>query len=217
MSLDQYLGLIPDPNSTQPKYMDWVGVNLQPFVDDQTVLDSFTDAFDLNQAVGVQLDKIGELLQLSRRLKFQPGGGLNANLSDDRYRLALKAKILLNIWKGTKQEIYDFWRQYLPQYPILIGDGQDMSMTVLIIGMPNDTEDAIFFGYDTNTATIKGYDQSYWEGFDGVLRGMVKNHYFLPKPAGVKVNYAFTDTAAFAYDFESDYLKGYDAGSWITF
>lgn len=217
MALDDYLALIPPPNNIQPKFMDWMAVNLKPYVDTMAALASMDDAFNIDDAVGDQLDIIGDILRVPRRTNYQPDGGFSAIMDDDTYRIALKARIVLNQWKGTKDEIYDFWQQFLPDVPVLIQDNQDMSMSVLVMGMPNDLTGSVSFGLDMETDSIKGLDEGYWSGFGAPLRQLVTHGYFTPKPAGVSVGYSFMDTAVFALDIESTFLKGLDEGSWPTF
>lgn len=50
-------------------------------------------AYDVNTAVGVQLDKVGKLLNVSRLER-----------SDDDYRAAIKGRILVNNSKGTSRD-----------------------------------------------------------------------------------------------------------------
>jgi hypothetical protein len=69
---------------------------LQPFIDLAECLNTFDAAFDLETAVGFQLDVIGQYVGLSRLLTFQPAGGLSPILDDDMYRILLKAKISKN-------------------------------------------------------------------------------------------------------------------------
>lgn len=217
MDIQDYLDLIPPPNNIQPKFMEWLEKNFQPLIDSQTVINSMVEAFHIDEAVGDQLDVLGAILGLPRKVNFQPGGGASAILSDDFYRIALKAKIIQNQWKGTKNEIYDFWETFLPQYPVLILDNEDMSMSVLVAGMPNDLAGTKSFGYDAPDDEVGGYDEGYWEPFNGVLRDLVLNGYFTPKPAGVSVSYSFLEDPVFGYDLSSDLMKGYDEGEWISY
>lgn len=217
MSLQDYLSLIPAPNSIQPNYMAWEAANLQFLVDFINVMNNIPVAFTVTTASGVQLDRLGEILRVSRTLPYNPGGGASAVLIDDFYRIALLAKIVQNQWKGTKNEIYDFWAAFVSQYPVIIQDNQDMTMNVLVIGMPNNLVGTVEFGYDTETSTIKGYDEGYWDPIVGVLRGMVTHGYFTPKPAGVSVTYSFMNNPAYAYDQNSALLQGYDMGYWAAF
>lgn len=222
MDLQDYIDLIPPPNSIAPNYISWLTAWLQLYIDTQTALNDLVTQFDINLAVGDQLDIIGELLGLSRLVNFQPGGGLSAEMTDDQYRLVLQSKIILNQWDGTKAQIYEFWQTFFPQYPVIITDNQDMSMSVAVVGMPNDLTGTLSFGYDSageadGDTTLWGYDIGYWEPFNSLLRDLVLNNYFVPKPAGVSVSYTFIDDIAFGYDIDTDLMKGYDEGYWIDF
>lgn len=212
MQLSDYQALIPAPNSSQPKFMSWVSTNLQPYVDAQACLDTFATAFDIDTAVGVQLDMIGQILNVSRTVNFQPDGPVSPVLGDDNYRLVLKARILRNQWKGTKQEIYDFWQKHFPNSPALIQDNQDMTMTVLVVGMSNETTGVPFFGLDEEDATVKGFDEGYCDTFVGLTRKLVLEGYFVPKPAGVKTTYLFMNNPVFGFDVENSLIKGLDEG-----
>lgn len=217
LSLSDYQALIPGPNDKQPNFMAWLTASLELIVANQGLMGLMYDAFDLSKAVGNQLDILGEILGLPRTLDFQPSGGQDPVLEDDIYKIALYAKILKNQWKGTKQEIYDFWQTFLPQFPIVIQDNQNMSMNVTVFGMPNDTDGILTFGYGPETLTIGGYGHGYWGGqLASILRSMVRHHYFIPKPAGVAVYYSFSETPIFGYGVNSDYLKGYGQGYWSS-
>ena len=223
MDINDYLALIPPPNSIQPNFMAWFEANAEIAVEIQECLNSFDSAFFVDTAEGVQLDIIGELVGLSREVDFDPGGGASSILPDSLYRIALKAKILKNNWDGTKEQIYDFWAIWLPEYPVLIMDNEDMTMSVLVVGMPNDLTGTYIFAFGPEGgdgplgSILAGWGTGYWEGYVGILRGLVSNGYFTPKPAGVSVDYAFQDTPAFAFGFDTDYLKGWGDGEWVSF
>jgi hypothetical protein len=120
-------------------------------------------------------------------LNIDIGPEVSPILGDENYRMVLKAKIIENQWKGTKQEIYDFWDQFFPANPILILDNQDMTMDIIIYGMA-----------------------------PGIQQDLVRNGYIVPKPAGVGINYNFPTQPLFAYEYETPYLAGYDIGYWAT-
>lgn len=218
MSVDDYLAaLIPSPNNLAPNFMAWMAASLQPSVDTQTLFNDLTLAFDVRLAVGTQLDRLGEILNLSRRLNFQPQGGLSPMMTDDVYRLTLQAKILQNRWNGTKQQIYDFWQLFFPHYPILIQDNQDMTMSVVVFNMQPNNTGQVFFAYGEETATHKGYGEGYWSGFTGgLLQDIVRHGYFIPKPTGVSVTYTFSTSKLFSYGTESGLLAGYGEGHWTS-
>ena len=47
-----------------------------------------------------------------------------------------------------------------------------------------------------------------------LLNSLVTHGYIIPKPAGVRVNYAVSEHPLFAYDMDSSTQKGYDLGWW---
>lgn len=185
--LSDYIGLIPYPNNNKPNFIAWLTGYVQLLLNNITMLESIIDAFNLELAVGDQLDVAGQILNLSRKVSFQPSGGASPVLDDDTYRIVLKAKVFQNQWKGTIPEIYDYWIKTFPEYPILIQDNQDMTMTVLVLGTG-----------------------------PGILQDLVVNGYFVPKPSGVRVNYGFSLNPIFSYGLDTTYLKGYNQGYWAS-
>lgn len=190
-TLDEYLDfLIPPPNSIQPKFVAWVSALLQVLLDTQDVLQEVIEAFHVDTAVGKQLDIVGQILGRSRRINFQPSDGSSPVLNDDDYRLILKAKIIQNQWRGTKPEIYEFWTLHFPDIPIIVVDNGDMTIDVHIIGL-----------------TV-------------LQQELAANFYYFPKPAGVRINFFFGEeydpgaNPLFAYDRDTDTMKGYDQGYW---
>lgn len=218
MDLQTYLDLIPAPNNLQPNLLAWLSGILQPTIDTMIVLGQLTPAFDINTAVGDQLDVLGQILNLSRILNFQPDGGINPVLDDPTYRIVLIAKIIQNQWDGSKGELYTFLQTFLPQYPVLIADNQNMTMNVLVLGMANAATGAAIFSFDLNASPYFGFDVGFWFTITtSLLRQLVVHGYFTPKPAGVHVNYSFSDGVFFALDTESTFLQGFDQGSWASF
>lgn len=221
MNIQDYLDLIPPPNSIQPNFMAWIQANLEPYVDVEVALEEIIAAFNIDVAVGDQLDAVGAILGQPRDIGIDLGSGASPILTDENYRIVLKARILYNHWDGTKDQIYDFWQAFLPEYPVMILDNQDMSMSVLVIGVSNDLEGTFAFAYDyletEGAPALTGYDLGYWFPFESILRILISNNFFTPKPAGVSVNYEFSDQIGFAYDQDTDFLKGYNEGYWIEF
>lgn len=216
-TIAEYLELIPPPSSLAPKFMAWMRVAMKISNDTQNVLNEIIEAFDIDTAVGNQLDVLGDLLNRPREVDFTPGGGASPILPDSMYRVVLKAQILKNIWKGTKGEIYDFWEKFFPDNPVLITDNQDMTMTVTVVNVPTTLEGTVTFSYDTDTDEEKGYDEGYWEGFQNIGIDLIENGYYTPKPAGVGVIYEFITDPVFAYDADSEFFKGYDeSAEWIA-
>ncbi|SCB10344.1 Protein of unknown function [Cupriavidus alkaliphilus] len=123
--LTDYTGLVTSEHSQRPKFMSVVAALAQPMVDLMNLLGGMPDKFDLDQAVGAQLDDVGRWVGISRRVSTPltgvyfsfdtPGVGFDQGswkgpfdsdtgltlLDDDTYRLVLRAKIGANHWDGT--------------------------------------------------------------------------------------------------------------------
>lgn len=123
--LTDYTALITSEHRDKPRFMGTVGALVQPIVDQMNVLQSMPAKFDLDNAVGVQLDDVGLWVGVSRKIRipltgiyfsfdiaglgfdqgiwkgpFDPDTGLTV-LDDDTYRLVIRAKIGANHWDGT--------------------------------------------------------------------------------------------------------------------
>lgn len=110
-------------------------------------------------------------------------------LPDDSYKVLIKAKIAANSWDGTTDGAYAIWDSLFPNFKILILDHQDMSYDLAFVGQPVDSltkalitggyiplrpegvmiNEYIFpidtnplFGWDLDTAYVKGWDSGSW-------------------------------------------------------
>lgn len=216
MTTDDYLSLITSEHRERPKFEATVSTSVSPFAKIQEVLLSLPAAFDIDVAVGVQLDAVGEWVGRSRRIdtpltgiyftwdsldlaegwdqgswkgEFDPDSGL-VDLPDDAYRTLLKAKIAANNWNGSIPQAYQIWvSAFGGDSILLIQDNQDMSMVIGIAGEP----------------------------LDSIEKALLVNGYIPLKPEGVKVNYyavAPSEGVLMAWDAESDALDGWDIGQW---
>ena len=125
LSINDYLDKITSFHAGKPKFAATIAATIQPFVDVQNFLVALEVAFDLDTAIGVQLDAVGERVGRSRKIPipipapwfawddpihcwdravwqgpYSPGNYLSS-LDDDTYRRLLRAKILSNKWDGT--------------------------------------------------------------------------------------------------------------------
>ena len=191
IDINTYLNRITSQHKTKPNYMALLKARLEPFTDLARCLESFDEAFDLETAVGVQLDINGQFIGLNRLLTFQPDGGISPLLDDFMYRLLLKAKISKNNWNGTATGMYKLWENLFPEYTILIRDNQDMTMTVYT---------------DMSTPFL--------------LSQLIQHEYIIPKPMGVRFNYIFLEKETVeALEYESaalsDYFRTFSIEDWI--
>lgn len=125
VDVSQYTGLITSEHADKPKFTAMVSAVAQCFVDQQNALGNFIPSFDLDEAVGDQLDTLGAWVGIGRRVRtpltgvyfsfdiagvgfdqgvwqgpFDPSTGITV-LDDDTYRLLIRAKIGANHWDGT--------------------------------------------------------------------------------------------------------------------
>ena len=217
MNIEEYKLLITSQYQNSTKFLDWLEANLEyseycfdiflkNHLTDETglmLLDeegqiledvlSPIDVFDIDVAIGMQLDILGVIIGVSRTLDFDiyfpsPSDRLTSVLEDDDYRILLKATIIKNHWRGRIQDLYDFFNILIPDINIVIKDNQDMSMTIGLFGNIND------------------------EITELITRGLI-----LPKPMGVLINYFFGTLPIFGYDFENTSIAGYDSGNWTDY
>lgn len=164
MSTSKYLNLITSEHKTKPKFMSWLNIALGYVDDAENASSSIIPAFDLDNAIGVQQDILGQIVGISRILSFQPSDGSSPVLDDDTFNLILRAKIAQNQWDGTTKGILDTWNNVLPGLNLYIADNQDMSMNAIVTG----------------TSTL-------------LQQNLIANGYIVPKPQGVSIQYEFED------------------------
>lgn len=146
---DDYVRLITPWQSTKAKFVATVRVNVAPHSAAQVVIASLPAAFDVDYAVGAQLDVDGEWVGRSRNVLVPipvtyfsfgvTGAGWNeafwkgpydttqgiSQLPDSLYRPLLYTKIAANSWDGTTDSAEAILRTYFtdPATNIFIDDG----------------------------------------------------------------------------------------------
>jgi hypothetical protein len=165
-----YTDLIPSANADQPKFLAMVDVITQGAVDNLAAYALFDSAWDLDTAVGAQLDVLGLWIGMPRAVQvpisgvyfsldiagvgldqgvwFQTGNPLFSNvlLVDEPYRSALKAKALANRIGRSIYDIYSVTDILFSGTPtdVKIHDYGDMTMAFEITGAtPDDATLAI--------------------------------------------------------------------------
>ena len=83
LPLGYYQWLLTSQYVNSPKLNALLYVLLKKFDDVSQCLVKFDTAFDLDSAVGPQLDALGAIAGALRTVGFQPSGGVSATLDDD--------------------------------------------------------------------------------------------------------------------------------------
>lgn len=217
-TLADYLALIPPHNSAKPNFIASVSAALAPLADASAALAGLQAGFDLDTAVGAQLDVVGEWVGLSRVLttpvtgvyfEFDGDGALGfdrgvwlgpgnsatglTQVDDETYRLFLRLKIAANNWDGTLGGAQAIMAALSTTNTyVFLQDNFDMTMTV---GLSGVIPSALF------VAILK--QANTWLRPAGV------------KLAGVNVTTVSGGTV-FGFDTDNVLIKGFDAGNWTN-
>jgi hypothetical protein len=150
ITLEEYLRRITAEHNQRPRFMATVELSVQPYVDGVNAALELIGLFDLDTAVGEQLDMLGQWVGITRfvsidtevwfsfdakpaHIGFDQGKWSNpyetaretVRLDDFHYRILLRARIASNQWDGTIPGAYQAWGTLLEGtgYQILIQDG----------------------------------------------------------------------------------------------
>lgn len=168
--ISPYTALITSEHNQQPNYMAMIAATMQPFADGIDILKSIPGSFDLDTAVGQQLDYTGKWIGAGRVIqvavptlffKFDTSGQgfdqaiwwdgsgsltVSYTLDDDTYRLLLYSKAAANSWNGSIPDAYRAWNiLFQGVYTIKIYDNGDMTMKMELDGpTPSSVTKAMF-------------------------------------------------------------------------
>lgn len=211
-----YLSRITSQYSQKPKFMTMVQNVIQPFADIIAVMESIPGLFDLDKAIGSQLDTVGQWVGVTRNIAvpltnvyftldnpalgfdsgtwfstFNPSSGV-VNLDDNAYRTLIRARIANNQWDGTIPGAYAVWNAVFAGTGIgvLIQDLENMHMVMALTGpVP-----------------------------DAVTTALFKGGYLNIKPATVHIDAYMTpsvpNTPYFGFDMNNSSISGFDTGAW---
>lgn len=168
LSLGYYLNLVTSEYRNSPKFLALLTAMLQKFDDISQCGVAMDQAFDIDNAVGPQLDLAGSIVGASRTVGFQPSGGVSPILDDATYRLLIKATAANNTWDGTIDGLQPLWATLFPGGRIIIADQQNMTAIIYIYGM-----------------------------FTSIEKDLITNGLIVPRPEGVLYNYTFSKAFGF--------------------
>ena len=212
----RYADLITGQHRDQPKFMATVAALCRPLADIANAAEGLPPRFDLDKAMGDQLDIIGLWVGVGRHLEepltgiyfaldtsgvgfddgiwmgpYDPDTGVTA-LPDDPYRTLIRARIANNQWDGSIPNARRFLASLFPANTVLIQDHGDMSLSYALLGpVP-----------------------------DAVTWALLTGGYLDLKPAGVRVSgYVMPSihgSPLFGFDAETGAVAGFDAGAWAV-
>lgn len=222
--MSKYTDLITNYHATKPLFFQHVDLSTRPLLDTSTSLNSLITAFDIDTAVGVQLDILGEWIGRTRYVSvpisgiyfswdtdglgfdqgvwqgpYDPDNGYTA-LSDETYRVILKAKIAINSWNGQNDT--------LP--PILDTALEGSGLRMQIVDNQNMTISIwVFPEVDIASVSLE-------------LIAAIKQGYLTVKAAGVwggSIEIPAVETPSvgskfFGFDMDNDFIAGFDDGAW---
>ena len=181
---DYYMNLLTSEYQISTKLKAWLNAVLQPFIQAGVIFGCMPiKYFDLDKAVGPQLDILGQIVGVNRTVNFQPSGGINPTLDDYTYRILLKAKIAQNQWDGQLDSLYTIWGQLFPGGVINVQDNQNMTASITLAG-----------------------------SFSSIIQDLITNGYIIPRPEAVEYNLFFATLPIFGFDQDNAYVAGFDLG-----
>ncbi len=179
-----YLKLITSEHYPRPKFRKYVETFIEEINPCIQVYNQINALFNLDIAMGDQLDKIGELLGVTREIPLKlPSGTI---LEDHFFKKVIRSKIYKNHWDGTREQLNNIMDALFPGTNWDIVDNQDMSVDIFLDNRKLNTVDQL----------------------------LLENGYYIPKPVGVRYNFHLTSDALFGYDTDTQYIKGWDKGRW---
>ncbi|WP_312062216.1 DUF2612 domain-containing protein [Pantoea septica] len=222
--MSKYTDLITNYHRGKPLFVDHVDLSTRPLTDTSTVLQNLLTAFDIDSAIGVQLDVLGEWIGRTRIVSqpisgvyfsldtdgvgwdqgiwqgpYDPDAGFTS-LSDDTYRIVLKAKIAINSWDGQNDSLPAILETALEGSGLRmqIVDNQDMTISVWV-----------FPEVDISQVSLE-------------LLAAIRQGYLTVKAAGVwagdiqtpSIETPSVGNRFFGFDMDNEYIAGFDDGAW---
>ncbi len=119
-----YLDFLTPHNRMKARFAALVETVISQVNDLFALLDSLSDTWSLDEAVGLQLDGIGALAGVPR-----PG-----QISDEDYRVYLRARLAARQWDGTNETLKEILQFAFPDRTAKLIDNQDGTVTATLSG-----------------------------------------------------------------------------------
>ena len=222
--MSKYTDLITNYHRGKPLFVDHIDLITRPLTDTASSIISFITEFDIDTATGAQLDILGKWIGRTRVVSqpisgiyfsfdtdglgfeqgvwqgpYDPDAGFT-NLSDDVYRIVLKAKIAINHWDGTNETLPEILDTALAGSGLKMQIVDNQNMTISIWVFPE---------VDISTVSLE-------------LLAAIRQGYLTVKAAGVfagdiqtpSVETPSVGNKFFGFDMDNDYIAGFDDGAW---
>ena len=186
LPIGYYTSIITSEYQLSPNFIAWLTAALRKLDDISQCLAGFVAAFDLDSAIGPQLDTLGLIVGQGRTVGFQPSNGVSPILDDTTYRILLKARIAQNSWNGQIGSLQAIWQNLFPGGRIAIQDNQNMTATVILSG-----------------------------SFTSIISDLITNGYIVPRPQAVEYTFVRGTAPYLGYDENNGYVAGWDTGHYI--
>lgn len=214
MSTD-YTALLTSAHRGQPRLTDTVSLLTSAISSISDTISALPSKFSVDDAVGAQLDVVGEWVGMSRYVRtpvsdpyfswdtadlgwdqgywkppFAPTEGV-VLLDDSTYRAAIRLKILTNHWQGRQE-----------------------AFTGIPVRLENAETENLIFAVDHMNMTMTFYVVG--PAISKVLLAVISQEGVLPKPMGVRiVAVLYSATPVFALSTSTTTQDGLDVGSFL--
>lgn len=160
--------------------------NEQQFMDEAVTKfwqDFNKNIFNLATCNTFGLELWGKLLGVARPTYLEQGVAYEYN--DEQYRLVLQARIYLLTFDGSVCALNKFFKMLFPEYPVIITDNYDMTVTIGFVQEPEDD-----------------------------IKTILRDSSFLPRPSGVEyiMNWQTDYTTVFGFEGQTP-TEGFDNGT----
>lgn len=230
--INYWLSKVPPLHANRPKFMAELAMLLQPLVDNRNLIEAMPSYFDIDQAIGVQLDAVGlwegrvrnipipiqscffslgdPVRGFGKGIWYNPSinpGVTYSSLDDDSFRSLLKAKAIANRWDGTVEMAQQVLDVFIPP-----GNGTFTFVQDNGLGTSNSSIGGMS-GSSGVTIGISGSIPSivYLEVLDQNLLSL--------KPAGVDTQVSITSVSGapiFGLGVDNNYIGGLGHGAWAV-
>lgn len=214
-TVEDYLNFLPAANTDKPLLRSAITAVIQDLVESNALVASIPGLYDIDVAVGSQLDVVGQWVGRSRNVDtpisgvyfsldtdgvgfdqgywqgpFDPATGV-ISLNDDIYRMFLYLQIAANQWDGSfarMQEILGGVFASASGSYLLVVDNYDMSITIGVAGV--------------------------WPG--AIILSLLDSYLAItPAAIGIKelVQTSVNGAPLFGFDKQNEYVSGFDTGA----